>query len=46
LLVTLSFDADKLTTTVTVGLGIALMLLSICRGPITERHGGWDRFLV
>lgn len=42
----LLFGADKLTVTVTVGLGFALMLLSIRRGSITERYGLWNRLLI
>ena len=46
LLTPLLFDGDKLSLAVTVGLGLALLLLSIRRGPITERYGLWDRWLV
>jgi nucleoside-diphosphate-sugar epimerase len=42
----LVFDADMLTVAVSVTLGIALVLLSIRRGPIVERYGLWDRLLV
>ena len=45
-LMPLMFDADKVTVAVTVGLGFALMLLSIRRGPITGRYGLWNRLLV
>lgn len=45
-LVPLVFDADQLTVSVTVGLGCALLLLSIRRGSITERYGLWNRLLV
>lgn len=45
-LVPLVFDADKLTTIVTIGLGLALLLLCIRRGSITERYGLWNRLLV
>lgn len=45
-LVPLVFDADKLTVAVTVGLGFALLALSVRRGPITERYGNWNRWLA
>ena len=38
--------ADSLQVAVTLGLGLALMLLSVRRGPIQERYGAWDRLLV
>ena len=44
--VTLLLDADKLQFAVTLGLGIALVLLSVRRGPILERYGAWNRLLV
>ncbi len=44
--VPLIFDADKLQFAVTLGLGIALVLLSVRRGPILERYGAWNRLLV
>jgi hypothetical protein len=44
--VTLLLDADKLQVMVTLGLGIALVLLSVRRGPILERYGAWNRLLV
>ena len=44
--VPLLFDADKLQFAVTLGLGIALVLLSVRRGPILERYGEWNRLLV
>ena len=40
------FDGDKLQFAVTLGLGFALVLLSVRRGPILERYGAWDRLLV
>jgi len=40
------FDADTLQLAVTLGLGIALVLLSVRRGPILERYGAWNRLLV
>ena len=42
----LLFDSDKLQSAVTLGLGIALLLLSVRRGPILERYGAWHRLLV
>jgi nucleoside-diphosphate-sugar epimerase len=42
----IAFHANRLTLAVTAGLGIALLLLSFRRGPIKERYGLWDRFLV
>ena len=38
--------SDKLQFAVTLGLGIALGLLSVRRGPILERYGAWNRLLV
>ena len=40
------FDGDRLTTAVTIGAGLALVLFSIRRGPIQERYGNWNRLLV
>jgi hypothetical protein len=42
----LLFDANKLQFAVTLGLGLALVLLSVRRGPILERYGAWNRLLV
>ena len=42
----LLLDADTLQLAMTVGLGTALVLLSVRRGPILERYGAWDRLLV
>jgi hypothetical protein len=39
-------DSDPLTVGVTIGLGLALVLLSVRRGPIQERYGNWNRLLV
>jgi len=39
-------DTDKLQALVTLSLGIALVLLSVRRGPILERYGAWNRLLV
>ncbi len=44
--VPLLFDSDKLQVAVALGLGVALVLLSVRRGPILERYGAWDRLLV
>ena len=46
MLVPLLFDSDKLQFAVSLGLGIALVLLSVRRGPILERYGAWNRLLV
>ena len=46
MLAPLLFDGDKATVAVTVGLGLALALLSIRRGPIHARYGAWNRLLV
>jgi nucleoside-diphosphate-sugar epimerase len=46
LLSPLVFHADSLTVAVSLTLGIALVLLSIRRGPIEERYGLWNRLLV
>ena len=42
----LLFDADALQLALTLGLGIALVLLSVRRGPILERYGALNRLLV
>ena len=42
----LLFDTNTLQLAVTLGLGLALVLLSVRRGPIQERYGAWDRLLV
>jgi hypothetical protein len=42
----LLLDADKLQFAMTLSLGIALVLLSVRRGPILERYGAWNRLLV
>jgi len=45
-LVPFVFSGNTVTTAVTVGLGVALVLLSIRRGPIKENYGNWNRWLV
>ena len=40
------FAGDTVTAFVTIGLGLALVLLSLRRGPIQERYGNWSRLLV
>lgn len=40
------FDGDKVASTVSVVLGLALVGLSVWRGPIRERYGQWNRLLV
>ena len=34
------------TTVVSIVLGVALVVLSIRRGPIRERYGNWDRVII
>ena len=46
MLVPFLFDGDTVTAAVTIGLGLALVLLSVRRGPIQERYGNWSRWLV
>lgn len=46
MLVPFLFDGGAVTAAVTVGLGLALVLLSVRRGPIQERYGQWSRLLV
>jgi hypothetical protein len=46
MVVPLLLDADKLQFAMTWGIGIALVLLSVRRGPILERYGAWNRLLV
>ncbi len=45
-LVPFVFGGDMMTTAVTVGLGLALALLSVRRGPIKEDYGNWNRWLL
>ena len=40
------FDASAVAITTSVVLGIALMTLCLRRGPIRERYGEWDRWVV
>ena len=40
------WGGDTVTAAVTAGLGLALVLLSVRRGPIQERYGNWNRWLV
>jgi nucleoside-diphosphate-sugar epimerase len=46
ILAALMLDADRTQLTVTLGLGVALVMLSVRRGPILERYGAWNRLLV
>lgn len=46
MLMPLLLDGNKLSVATSVGLGLALMLLSMRRGPIVERYGDWNRWLV
>ncbi len=45
-LVPFVLSGNMVTTAVTVTLGLALVLLSIRRGPISETYGNWNRWLV
>lgn len=40
------FDADMQAIVDGTLLGVALVALSIRRGPIRERYGAWDRMIV
>ena len=40
------WGADLVTTVVGLTLGVALVALSIRRGPIRERYGNWQRVIV
>ena len=40
------FDGDGVPAAVTVGLGLAPVVLSVRRGPIQESYGNWNRLLV
>jgi hypothetical protein len=40
------YDATAAQTLGSVICGIALMLLSLRRGPVRERYGSWDRYIV
>ena len=40
------FGGDTVTAAVTAGLGLALVWLSVRRGPIPERYGAWNRLLI
>ena len=40
------FRGDHTATAMAVVLGLALMVLSLRRGPIQERYGPWNRLLV
>ena len=42
----LMFTAGTTATIVSVIVGVALMGLSLRRGPIRERYGNWDRLIV
>jgi hypothetical protein len=39
------WEANTLTLVVSVALGLALIVLSIRRGPIRERYGHWSRLI-
>jgi hypothetical protein len=38
--------ASVVATVVTMTLGAALIVLSIRRGPILARYGGWNRLMI
>ncbi len=40
------FGADMVTSAVSLILGAALVALSVRRGPIRERYGNWNRWIV
>ena len=40
------FSADIAATIVSMGLGAALIALSVRRGLIRERYGNWDRWII
>jgi hypothetical protein len=40
------FDASMASVIVSVILGVALVVLSIRRGPIRARYGLWDRLII
>jgi len=42
----LALQADTPTTVLSVLCGVALIGLSLRRGPIRERYGDWTRLLV
>lgn len=39
-------DASMLVDAVSIGAGMALVILSLRRGAVKEQYGGWGRFLV
>ena len=42
----LLFEGNSATNASSIGLGLALVLLSIRRGPIQESYGSWNRWLI
>ena len=40
------YDASTIATVASIVAGIALVALSIRRGPVRERYGTWDRLIV
>ena len=40
------FGANMVVTIVSIAMGAGLALLSMRRGPIRERYGNWDRFII
>ena len=39
-------DADALQTIASLACGVALVLLSLRRGPVRSHYAGWDRYVV
>ncbi len=46
MLVPFVFAGDRWLVAASIGLGLALVVLSVRRGPIRERYGAWSRLLV
>ena len=40
------FSADITTNIISIGLGIALIALSVRRGLIREHYGNWNRWII
>lgn len=41
-----AFDAPTASTVASLVCGLALIGLSLRRGPVTGRHGGWNRYIL
>lgn len=46
IIVSFIFNADMITTIISMILGVGLIGLSLQRGSIRERYGNWDRFIM